>query len=462
MAIENKGTPDSAEPVSSGNTVPSDVPATSNSDAKTTDSDATTIKETGKTKKKRLLKNTIFLYVLVFSGYFFSFITVPYQTRVLGAELYGKIGWAMAVMAYFSVFIEFGFLLSATASIAGNRDDKTYVEKVVGAVTLDKLLLTLLSLAVLAPMAFFWQKMSSDPWFYLLCFLSVSSASFMLDFFYRGIEEMQTITIASVFLRALFTIGIFVFMHKPQDYWMVPALNLGGNLLAAGYVYGHMIFKLGYKIRWPGLGFAWQILKESTWFFLSRVASTIYTATNIFLLGFVYPVASIPIGVYTAADKLLGVMKQTMGPISDSLYPYMVRNRDFKLLKKILLSLMPVVALGCIVVAIIAEPMCSWFFGTQFRDAGKVLRLMMLILFITLPVYLLGFPTLTPLGGAKAVNQSVIVASIFHVFALCVTFVLGYLNIYSVVLLTFCTEMIILIYRVVAVSKYWKKSKAGL
>ena len=86
--------------------------------------------------KKRLLKNTIMLYILVFSGYFFSLITAPYQTRILGAELYAKIGWAMATMAYFSVFIEFGFLLSATASITRNRDNKTYVEKIVGAVTI--------------------------------------------------------------------------------------------------------------------------------------------------------------------------------------------------------------------------------------------------------------------------------------------------------------------------------------
>lgn len=419
-----------------------------------------TSSESAQKNKKRLLKNTIMLYILVFSGYFFSLITVPYQTRILGAELYGKIGWAMAVMAYFSVFIEFGFLLSATASIAGNRDNKIYVEKVVGAVTIDKLLLSGLGLAVLAPMAFFWEKMNDDPWFYILCFLSVCSASFMLDFFYRGIEEMQTITIASVALRALFTIGIFIFMHSPSDYWMVPALNLGGNLLAVLYVYGHMRFKLGYKMRWPGIAFSWKILKESIWFFLSRVASTIYTATNIFLLGFVYPVASVPIGVYTAADKLLSVMKQTMGPISDSLYPYMVRNKDFKLLKKILICLMPIITVGCIVVAFIAEPLCSWFFGAEFADAGKVLRLMMLILFITLPVYLLGFPTLSPLGGAKAVNQSVIVASIFHVAALSITFACGLLDIYSVVLLTFCTEMIILLYRSVAVVKYWKKYKA--
>ena len=461
MEVESQSTPDSAKSVNNIKIPPEDFPDTTDADSETTDSALYSNNEEGKANRKRLLKNTIFLYVLVFSGYFFSFITVPYQTRILGAELYGKIGWAMAVMAYFSVFIEFGFLLSATASIAGNRENKTYIEKVVGAVTLNKLFLTALSFAVLAPMAFFWSKMSSDPWFYLLCFLSVSSASFMLDFFYRGIEEMQTITITSVSLRALFTVGIFIFMHKPEDYWMVPALNLGGNLLAVMYVYGHMIFSLGYKVRWPGLSFAWQILKESLWFFLSRIASTLYTATNTFLLGFIYPVASAPIGMYTGADKLLGVMKQTMGPISDSLYPYMVRNKDFKLLKKTLLTLMPIVGLGCIVVAIIAEPLCAWFFGAEFNDAGKILRLMMLILFITLPVYLLGFPTLSPLGGSKAVNQSVIVASIFHIIALFSAFMLGVLNIYSVVLLTFCTEMIILIYRALAVRTYWKRYKSS-
>ena len=48
--------------------------------------------------RKILYKNTIMLYIMTFSSYFLSFVTVPYQTRVLGPEKYGLIGVSTALM----------------------------------------------------------------------------------------------------------------------------------------------------------------------------------------------------------------------------------------------------------------------------------------------------------------------------------------------------------------------------
>lgn len=48
----------------------------------------------------RLLKNTIYLYVLSFSTQLLYLITIPYQTRVLGAQNYGYIGFAVSLMSY--------------------------------------------------------------------------------------------------------------------------------------------------------------------------------------------------------------------------------------------------------------------------------------------------------------------------------------------------------------------------
>ena len=50
-------------------------------------------------KKGVLLKNTIMLYILQFSTYLLAFIVVPYETRVLGPTVYGKLGVATAIMA---------------------------------------------------------------------------------------------------------------------------------------------------------------------------------------------------------------------------------------------------------------------------------------------------------------------------------------------------------------------------
>ena len=82
-------------------------------------------------------------------------------------------------------------------------------------------------------------------------------------------------------------------------------------------------------------------------------------------------------GYYTSADKLITTAKSGMSPISDSMYPYMVKNRDFRLIKKSLMLLMPLILVGCVVVGIFARPLCSWFFGPEFADAALVLRVML-------------------------------------------------------------------------------------
>ena len=59
-----------------------------------------------------LLQNTVMLYLLTFSNYFLSLVVVPYETRVLGVEVFGVLGAATAIMVYFQLVVDFGFLLS--------------------------------------------------------------------------------------------------------------------------------------------------------------------------------------------------------------------------------------------------------------------------------------------------------------------------------------------------------------
>lgn len=91
-------------------------------------------------KKGVLLKNTIMLYIMQFSTYFLSFIVVPYETRVLGATVYGKVGVATAIMVYFQLVIDFGFILSATEEVSLHRDDKQRVSRIFTSVTINKIL----------------------------------------------------------------------------------------------------------------------------------------------------------------------------------------------------------------------------------------------------------------------------------------------------------------------------------
>ncbi|MBC1919208.1 oligosaccharide flippase family protein [Listeria booriae] len=403
--------------------------------------------------KKRLLENTIFLYALTFSGYFFSLITVPYQTRILGPEFYGKVGFAVAMMTYFRLVIDFGFILSATADVAKNREDAQKVASIYTAVMYAKGLLTALSFVVLLGICYAVPMLRQDMFLYLLTFASVAVSAFLPDFLYRGLETMKRITIRTLIIQAFFVLMIFLFLKTPQHYYFVPLFTLIGNAVALLFVQRHVSRQLKIKFVRLEKGYLWQTIQKSSPFFFSRISATIYQVTNTLFLGLMYSPGSPKVGMYVASDRLIGTAKTTFSPLADSLYPYMVKNRDFRLLKKIIWIIMPPVIIICIVLSIYANECMALFLGPAFYGAGSILRLLLPIVAITPLVYMLGFPTLSPMGLAKHANLSTVVSAVVQLVGLSILFLTGTFSVQTLCMMTVLSQFTVLVYRVFIV---WK------
>lgn len=401
-------------------------------------------------KNKILLKNTAMLYILTFSNYLFSFITVPYQTRILGPEIYGKLGFAMSFAMYIQLVLDFGFILSSTEEVAKKRDDKKELGKILSAVTLCKGFLGVLSFIVVNILCFSVSRFQEDILLYELYFVWVFINSLLPDYLYRGMENMSVITYRTVAVKLFFTVMIFVFLKNPSQYYAVPILNIIGSLGAVIWIYFDVYRRLGIRFERVSVSYFGYTLKRSFGYFLSRIASTVYGATNTFILGFLYPTGNI-VGYYTSADKLVSTARSAFSPISDSLYPHMVKNKDFKLVKKILLILMPVIVAGCTVVWIFAEPFCVFLFGKEFRESGDILRFLMPVVVITLPSYIMGFPVLSPMGLAKYANISTITGAVVQCVGLAIAFLLNALTVKSICIVTCITEFIVLLFRCIVV-----------
>ena len=129
----------------------------------------------------------------------------------------------------------------------------------------------------------------------------------------------------------------------------------------------------------------------------------------------------------------------------------MVQNKDFKLIKKILLFLMPIILAGCTFVWIFAESFCVLLFGEEFRSSGRILQLLMPVIAMTLPAYIFGFPVLSPLGLAKYANISNIIGAVVHLTNLLVLFLIGRLTVENICIATCITEAIVLSFRILVV-----------
>lgn len=411
-----------------------------------------------KSNKKLLLKNTVMLYLLRFSTYFFSFITVPYQTRIMGKEIYGKIGLATALMVYFQLFLDFGFLLSGTEEVAKNKDNKDITCKIFSSITFLKIIFSVLSAGILFFICSAVPRYGQDSTLYFLFLIQAMISSFLPDYLYRGMEDMSAVTYRTVFVKALFTALIFVFLKEPTDYLCVPIISALGELCAV--VWSWIDLNKRYDIHLVRIEKSrlWMELKRSSSFFLSRIISTVYTATNTVILGYIDPIGG-TVGLYTAANKLITTGQSALAPISDSMYPYMIRNKDFKLVKKVLLFAMPIIVLGAIVISVYADPFCVLIYGEDFKGTGDILRAMMPMAVLTLPDYILGFPTLGAMGLSKHANISIYVSSGIHLINLFCVMQVGKLNAVSLAGLTSIAVFIEVMYRLIIVLKNRKKFK---
>jgi PST family polysaccharide transporter len=131
----------------------------------------------------------------------------------------------------------------------------------------------------------------------------------------------------------------------------------------------------------------------------------------------------------------------------------MVRHRDFKAVKKILMFLMPPIFIFCAVCFTWAEPICKLLLGAEYGPAGSVLRAMLPVALVTLPNYVLGFPTLGAMGLSKYANYSVIFGSVLHIFNLVILFLTNNVNMLTLAMLVSVAECAILIFRITVIVK---------
>lgn len=398
---------------------------------------------------KKLAGNTLALYILTGTSYLFSFITLPYLTRVLGPEVYGKIGFGTAFYTYAYLVIDFGFILSATAEIAQVQGDSEKVSRSMTSASLAKLVLTAACGAALAVLCVLVPQFGDDPLLYTFYLLYAGANALIPDFVYRGLEDMKMVTISTLIVKTVFLIGVFVFVRDASQYLLVPVLYFLGCAVSDAVLLFHLNRKYRVHLCRVSLRDVWRSMADSAQYFVSRVASTFYSSLNTMVLGFVAP-GSAELGRFTACNNAVNAGKGLSSPVADSMFPYMIRTKNYRLLIKVMAIGEVVLVPLCIFAGIIAPDLCEWFFGQGYRESGDLLRVLIVLVPLALASYLLAFPALTPMGKARVANSSVVVGAIVQVILLLVLWQMGHLDAMGICIATVITEVIVLAIRATA------------
>lgn len=405
--------------------------------------------------KHILFKNFLALSILQIVNLILPFITLPYLARVLGVANYGVVVMVYSVMQLLFVINDYGFNLSATKEISVFRNNLIKVNTIFSSIIIIKIALLIISFLVLLILIYIVPIIQLNKEAYLMGFGMVIGQSFTPIWLFQGMEKMKYVTIVNLISKLTFTLLIFIVVKASSDYIFVPLLYSFGFVLAgiASMFFAYREFGVSiYIANWKDIK---KQLKNSTQYFFSRAAIAAYSSGNNFIIGLA--LGEFYAGIYGVAEKLYMAMVVIYSPLSEAIYPYMVKSKDFKLFKKIISGVVLINLSVLLVTFIFSEEIVSFVFGEGYNESAKLLKYFCMLAFIIVPTIFLGYPLLGAFGFEKYANYSVVTGSIIHIIVL--LFVYPFLSIYSMVILLIFTQIIVFSVRAYGVSLFLKSYK---
>ncbi len=273
-------------------------------------------------ENKVIAKNYFFLVLLQAANYVLPLLTLPYLVRVLGAEKYGLVMFAQSLTIFFNVFVDFGFSLSGTREISLQRNNKIKLSKIFWGIVFIKVVLAITSFLAIIIIVYSFDRFNDDMDVYLLSFGMVIGQALFPVWFFQGIEKMKFITYINIFSKVVFTLLVFILIKQEGDYRLVPLFNSLGYIL--GGLFG-LLFSLKYVgFTKPGYMLIKDLLKDSFKLFVSNFAISLYTASNVFILGLF--AGNTIVGVYSSFEKLIVAIKNGFIPMYQAIFPWLSKQ----------------------------------------------------------------------------------------------------------------------------------------
>ena len=404
--------------------------------------------------KNKLLTNTVMLYIMNIAKLVFPFLTLPYLTRVLSVEGYAMVAYVKSVMQYMQLMVEFGFMLSSTTAIVAAAGDGKKIGYVVSHTILAKLLLSCAALAVLAVMTASIDLLRQNVTYVLLSFVTVALSSFLVDYLFRGLEQMQEITFRFVTMKGIATALTFFFVRSDGDLLWIPVLDILGTLVSLVLVWSR-VRRYHIELCLPRLQESWRQLKNSFRYFVSDIATTAFGALNTVLIGIMLPTAQI--ALWSVAMQIISAVQVMFNPITGSIYPEMVRSRSLSLLKKIFRICIPILLVGAAALYFLAELAIVIVSGEKYLDAVPLLRLLIPILIFSFPAMLIGWPGLGAIGRVKETTATTVISAVFQCAGLALLMMLNRFTLVTIALLRCATEFVLMAGRVLYCFRFRKE-----
>jgi PST family polysaccharide transporter len=342
-------------------------------------------------EKKVLFSNFLSLGVVQGLNFILPLLVVPYLLYALGIETFGLLAMATALSSYFMILSDYGFNVTATREISVHRDNHEKLNEIFSAVMMIKTVLMSIGFILLLSSLWLFDSLAKDASIYLLTFGMVVGEVLFPIWFFQGIEKMKYIAILNIVAKLFFLLAILLFVHVEDDAFLVPLFNSLGFIIVG-------LVSLFYLYKKFHIRFVWQPYSVLRYYFimgwhifLSKLAVTLYSSSNIFILGLF--TNHLLVGYYAVAYKVVSALVSLGDIINQVLFPFLSRKWEeskeiyYTIFKKVLWGMLTSMFFLSFILFLSAEEIVFLLAGENITVTIELLQIMSLFLVIA------------PLGG---------------------------------------------------------------
>lgn len=368
--------------------------------------------------KQSLKVNAILNATKTILSIIFPLITFPYASRVLQVENLGKVNFSGSIVSYFLLISGLGISTYAIREGSFFREDKKKFNEFANQVFTINLISTVIAYIALFICIIKIELLHDYKELLILQSSIILFTTLGVDWIFSIYEDYFYITIRSLIFQFISMIFLFLFVKKPEDYYIYAMITIfstvGSNIY--NYIYSRKYCKITFTRK---LNLK-KHLKPILIIFSTSIATTLYVNSDLTILGIMS--GDYAVGLYSASSKIYTVLKSLLSAVIVSTLPrlsfYISNSKKEKyqsVVNKIFNGLSIIIIPTFVGINVLANEIILLLSGKGYIEATSSLRILSIALVFSTLGSFVTTSILLPMKMEKFILQATLVGAISNV-----------------------------------------------
>lgn len=398
-------------------------------------------------KHNTFYKNTLWQYGLQILKYLFPLLLIPYLTRILGTEGYAVYAYVLSFMGVVQTIADFGFTLSGTKKVVDLRGDTAALSRLVGAITVARLMLLCGLFFCVMVVTRFIPIMAENTVYVIWAFFATAGRTVLPDFIFQGNERMGPLTTRYFASKGVQVALTILLVRGPGDLILVAVADVLSEIVDIVWSYRAQKRLFGVGIARPTFKESFEELRVSAIYCVSNVSSSLFSGFTTVIIGLAIT-SKTDIAFWSLTLTTVNAVQSLYTPIANSLYPHMIKNRDFGFARKLALVALPVLVLGIVAYCALSKPIMLVLGGPEYVGGAHVMWMISPIFIFSFYGILIGWPVLGAMGHVKELTVSTLFTGIVNVVSLLAIYLAGLITLDVICVARWGCDALLLLVRV--------------